>query len=214
VSQAGVEGRLDQLWGQFAVGLFKAGFILVGLYFLDRRGRRPLLLLSVALVTLCLCGLAVGFALDAPPFWTIGTLCVYMAAFSIGEGPVTWVVTSEVFPYRLRSKAAAVATLLNRGTSGIVASTFLSFSDAVTSAGAFAIFAVISSMHFVFVYCCLPETKGRTLEEIAVLFGDADVATTSHTSPLSSGACAGSAGNATHNPQQAGRNVVLIATHI
>jgi MFS family permease len=118
--KAGVDNRLDQLWGQFAVGLFKAAFILVGVFFLDRRGRRPLLLLSTALVTLCLCALAVGFAVDAPPMFTIGTLCIYMASFSVGEGPVTWVVTSEVFPYSLRSKAAALATLLNRGTSGIV----------------------------------------------------------------------------------------------
>jgi sugar porter (SP) family MFS transporter len=89
MDKAGMHRRVDQLWGQFAVGVFKAGFIFVGLLLLDRCGRRPVLLLSTALVTLCIVGLAVCFATNAPPVYTIITLCLYMASFSIGEGPIT-----------------------------------------------------------------------------------------------------------------------------
>jgi hypothetical protein len=90
--------------------------------------------------------------------------------FSIGLGPMTAVYTSEIFPLRLRALGYAVGVACNRVTSGVVSMTFLSLSSAITIAG-------IVALSWVFFFTCLPETRGRTLEEMGELFGMIDAGT-------------------------------------
>ena len=133
-----------------------------------------MLLFSCAATTVALLALATCFATAAPPTAIGASLCAFMAAFAVGEGPVTWVVISEVFPLRLRGRGVALAMCLNRLVSGLCATTFLSLSGALGSAGAFYLFSFISLCHVVFVYRCVPETKGQSLEQIEVNFRDRD----------------------------------------
>ena len=92
--------------------------------------------------------------------------CLFCGSFSIGWGPITWVLISEIFPLTIRSRAMSVCTVVNRLMSGTVALTFLSLQDAITPAGAWFFYMTISVISVIFVFCLVPETKGKTLEEI------------------------------------------------
>ncbi|GKF35210.1 probable polyol transporter 4, partial [Tanacetum coccineum] len=85
-------------------------------------------------------------------------------------GPVCWVITSEIFPLRLRAQASALGAVGNRVCSGVVAMSFLSVSRAISMAGTFTIFTVFSALSVGFVYKLVPETKGKSLEQIELLF--------------------------------------------
>jgi MFS family permease len=81
-------------------------------------------------------------------------------------GPVVWTVISEIYPNRVRGRAIAVATAFNWLAAFIVAQFFLSVVDAIGEATTFLIFAAMCLVSFVFVARLVPETKGRSLEEI------------------------------------------------
>ncbi|KAK4744988.1 hypothetical protein SAY87_011300 [Trapa incisa] len=177
--KAGITSSDMKLLATIAVGLVKTLFILVATFFLDRVGRRPLLLSSVAgmigsLVALATC-LTIIDQSSSRLMWAI-VLCIlstlsYVAFFSIGLGPITWVYSSEIFPLRLRAQGCALGVLVNRVTSGVLTMTFLSLSRAITTGGSFFLFSLIASIAWAFVYTLIPETQGRTLEEMEKMFG-------------------------------------------
>ncbi|XP_027159934.1 polyol transporter 5-like [Coffea eugenioides] len=177
--KAGITNDTDKLLATMAVGFTKTLFILVATFFLDKVGRRPLLLSSVAGMIGSLALLGVGLTIvdhsDHKMVWAIA-LCLimvlaYVSFFSIGLGPITWVYSSEIFPLRLRAQGCSIGVAANRVTSGVISMTFLSLSKAITTGGAFFLFAGIASVAFAFFYTLLPETRGRTLEEMEELFG-------------------------------------------
>jgi len=167
LQDAGVTELKMQLLGCLVVGLFKTMFVMVGQFNLDSYGRRPVLLCSIALVTVALGMLATNFTIHEPPAWlAMASLCTFVSAFSIGEGPVTWVLVAEIFPMSIRSKGTSLAMGLNRMMSGAIATLFLSMNQVLTAAGTFWLFSVVSLGHLYFTYTTVPETKGKTLEEI------------------------------------------------
>ncbi|KAL0305780.1 UNVERIFIED_CONTAM: putative polyol transporter 4 [Sesamum radiatum] len=97
-------------------------------------------------------------------------VCANVAFFSVGIGPICWVVSSEIFPLRLRAQASAFGAVGSRVSSGLVAMSFLSVTHAITVGGTFLVFAAISALSVAFVYKYVPETKGKSLEEIEMLF--------------------------------------------
>nr|XP_043623851.1 polyol transporter 5-like [Erigeron canadensis] len=177
--KAGIVKDTPQLLATIAVGFVKTMFILVATFFLDKVGRRPLLLSSVAGMIVSLMGLAIGLTIidhsDHKLHWAIA-LCIatvlsYVAFFSIGMGPVTWVYSSEIFPLRLRAQGCSAAVAMNRVVSGTISMTFLSLSHAMTFGGAFFLFMGIAMVAFVFFYTLYPETQGKNLEEVEQVFG-------------------------------------------
>ncbi|XP_068652194.1 probable polyol transporter 4 [Aristolochia californica] len=179
--KAGVAGDQAVLAATVAVGLTKTIFILVAIFLIDRVGRKPLLYVSTIGMTFCLFGLALTLSLLAHGLGSkeLGTglailmVCGNVAFFSVGIGPVCWVLTSEIFPLRLRSQAAGLGAVGNRVSSGLIAMSFLSLSGAISMAGTFCLFGIISALAVAFVHFLVPETKGKTLEEIELLFQDA-----------------------------------------
>ncbi|CAM0906479.1 unnamed protein product [Alopecurus aequalis] len=177
---AGITGDNRILGTTVAVGATKTVFILVATFLLDRIGRRPLLLSSVGGMVISLIGLAAGLTVvsnhpDEKITWAI-VLCIfcimaYVAFFSIGLGPITWVYSSEIFPLHVRALGCSLGVAVNRLTSGVISMTFLSLSKAITIGGAFFLFAGIASFAWVFFFTYLPETRGRTLEDMSSLFG-------------------------------------------
>ncbi|CAL5387890.1 unnamed protein product [Camellia sinensis] len=101
----------------------------------------------------------------------ITSVLAYVATFSIGMGPITWVYSSEIFPLRLRAQGICVGVAVNRVLSGTLSMTFLSLYKAITIGGAFFLFMGVAMVGWVFFYTLLPETQGKTLEEMQVLFG-------------------------------------------
>ncbi|GAB2291245.1 Polyol transporter 5 [Dionaea muscipula] len=178
--KAGITNDTQQLLATVAVGFVKTMFILVATFFLDRVGRRPLLLSSVGGMVLSLVTLGTALTvIDHAPhrvMWAvvlaITTVLSYVAFFSIGMGPITWVYSSEIFPLRLRAQGCALAVAVNRVVSGIISMTFLSLSKAITTGGAFYLFAGIATVAWFFFFAFLPETQGRVLEQMGVLFAD------------------------------------------
>ncbi|XP_059653834.1 polyol transporter 5-like [Cornus florida] len=178
--KAGITNDTDKLLATMAVGFVKTMFILVATFFLDRTGRRPLLLTSVAGMIVSLMLLGVGLTIidhsDGKITWAVAlcmiTVSSFVAFFSIGMGPITGVYTSEIFPLKLRAQGFSVGVGVNRVTSGVIAMTFISLYKAITIGGAFFLFAGIASVSWFFFFTFLPETQGRTLEEMETLFGD------------------------------------------
>ncbi|OMO57694.1 Sugar/inositol transporter [Corchorus olitorius] len=89
-----------------------------------------------------------------------------------GLGPITWVYSSEIFPMKYRAQGNSIAVSINRVVSGVVSMTFLTIAHKITFAGVFFILAGIAAVGTIFFYFFLPETKGKTLEEIGALFED------------------------------------------
>ncbi|CAL0334180.1 unnamed protein product [Lupinus luteus] len=178
--KAGIKSNRNKLLATVAVGFVKTSSILVATFLLDRVGRRVLLLTSVSGLILSLVTLAVSLTIidhsDTTIKWAIGlsiaAVLSYAGTFSIGSGPITWVYSSEIFPLRLRAQGVAVGAVVNRVTSGVITMTFLSLSNAITIGGAFFLFAGIAVTAWIFHYTMLPETRGKTLEEIEGSFGN------------------------------------------
>ncbi|CAD6259047.1 unnamed protein product [Miscanthus lutarioriparius] len=176
---AGITTERQLLAATVAVGFFKTAFIALAIVLIDRVGRKPLLYVSTVGMTACLAALSAALFLQARGSVSRGagvgvailTVCGDVAFFSVGIGPICWVVSSEIFPLRLRSQAAALGAVANRVTSGAVAMSFLSICRAISVSGAFAAFAAISALSVLFVHKFVPETSGKTLEQIESLFG-------------------------------------------
>lgn len=178
--KAGITNDTDKLLATIAVGFTKTVFILVATFMLDRFGRRVLLLFSAGGMAVSLFGLAVGLTIieqynHEKITWAIA-LCITctlssVAFFSIGMGPIAWVYSSEIFPLQLRAQGCSMGVAVNRLTSGILLITFISLYKAITIGGAFFLYTGIAVVAWIFFYTLLPETKGRSLEEMETLFG-------------------------------------------
>lgn len=173
---AGIQDKSKLLAATVAVGVSKTTFILVAIFLIDKLGRKPLLYVSTIGMTVCL--FSIGVTLTFIGQGQVGIamailfVCSNVAFFSVGIGPVCWVLTSEIFPLRLRAQAAALGAVGNRVCSGLVAMSFLSVTRAISVGGTFFVFSVISAISVLFVYALVPETKGKSLEQIELLFKD------------------------------------------
>lgn len=171
---AGIKGNTQVLAATVAVGFTKTIFILFAIFLIDRAGRKPLLYVSTIGMTFCL--LSLGLTLCTMENSKLGILlaiifvCGNVAFFSVGIGPICWVVSSEIYPLKLRAQASAVGAVGSRVSSGLVAMSFLSVTRAITVGGTFLVFAAISALSVIFVHKCVPETKGKTLEQIEMMF--------------------------------------------
>ncbi|XP_057525615.1 probable polyol transporter 4 [Amaranthus tricolor] len=178
LKSAGIEGNTELLAATVAVGLTKTVSILIALVLIDRIGRKPLLYTSTIGMTVCLFCISISL-----PFMGKGAagialallfVCGDVAFFSVGIGPICWVLTSEIYPLRLRAQAVAVGFAANRVCSGLVSLSFLSVSSAISVPGTFLIFSALSALSVLFVHKIVPETKGKTLEQIECLFQESD----------------------------------------
>lgn len=177
--KAGIRTDKKLLLANIGVGVTKTIFITASTFFIDKAGRRKLLLTSVGGMIVALLGL--GFALtivhqshDQRVAWalwlSIATCYIYVMFFSIGLAPVTWVYSSEIFPLKLRAQGASIGVAVNRVTNATVSITYLSLVNALTIGGTFFMFASMSILAWIFFFFFLPETKGRSLEEMEQVF--------------------------------------------
>ncbi|EEF37622.1 sugar transporter ERD6-like 7 [Ricinus communis] len=139
---------------------------------IDKAGRKPLLLVSATgLVIACLItGTSFylktnDLALKAVPALAVTGILLYIGSFSAGMGAVPWVVMSEIFPINIKGVAGSLATLMNWFGAWTISYTY-NFLMSWSSYGTFIIYAAINALGIVFVAKVVPETKGRTLEQI------------------------------------------------
>jgi len=153
------------------VGLVNVLATVVAISLVDKAGRRPLLLLGTAVQSLALGMIGWMFFANlsaTQPVVLFGCIIVFIAAFGLAIGPIGWLFCSEVFPNRVRGRAMSVAAMSVWISCYIVAQTFPMLNDnpKIGPAYTFWVYAVVSLFSFVFVLLFIPETKGRTLEQI------------------------------------------------
>ncbi|KAF9609427.1 hypothetical protein IFM89_016227 [Coptis chinensis] len=176
---AGIVSRNALLGATVAVGCVKTFSILISTFFVDKVGRRPILLSSVGGMIVAVTLLAFGLTMiEHNPHkklsWALG-LCIamillYVGFFSMGLGPIAWVYSSEIYPLRLRAQGTSMGVAMNRVMSGIIGTTFLSMTKALTTGGSFFLFAGVCVIAWLFFFMFLPETRGRNLEDMDALF--------------------------------------------
>ncbi|KAK4753956.1 hypothetical protein SAY87_002060 [Trapa incisa] len=177
---AGVRNKKHLFGVNVIMGASKTAFVLVSALYLDRFGRRPLLLIGSAGMAASLAALGLGSKFlehsNPKPLWAIVVcivaVCTDVSFFSIGLGPITWVYSTEIFPSRLRAQGMALAVSVNRLVSGAVSMSFLSVCHRISFGGMFFLLCGVMVMGTVFIYFFLPETRGRSLEEMGALFED------------------------------------------
>ncbi|WP_310963202.1 sugar porter family MFS transporter [Nocardioides terrisoli] len=175
------EKNAAALAGTLIVGVTNVVFTIVAVLLLDRVGRRPLLLTGTVGLLAALVVLGVYFSsstLQQDYGWiALAGLILFIAAFAIGLGPVFWLMISEIFPVGVRGAAMATCTIFNWGANFVVAQTFLTLSGAMGRNGVFFLYAGLAVLSIVFFVLRVPETKGRSLEEIQDDLGSAEALT-------------------------------------
>ncbi|KAL5835570.1 hypothetical protein ACOSQ3_015127 [Xanthoceras sorbifolium] len=158
--------------GTIAMVVVQIPMTLLGVLLMDKSGRRPLLMVSAAGTCLGCLLTALSFFLQDLQQWKEGTpslalvgVLVYTGSFSLGMGGIPWVIMSEVFPINMKGSAGSLVTLVSWLGSWIISYAF-NFIMKWNSAGTFFIFSTICGFTVLFVAKLVPETKGRTLEEI------------------------------------------------
>ena len=156
----------DILMNIVVTGVTNVVFTFVAIRTVDRWGRRALMLFGSA-------SLAVIYAVLGACYWAgvsgvfmLALVVLAIACYAMSLAPVTWVVLSEIFPARVRGVAMAVSTFFLWAASFVLTYTFPSLNEAVGAAGAFWLYGAICVAGFLFILGRLPETKGKTLEEL------------------------------------------------
>jgi SP family arabinose:H+ symporter-like MFS transporter len=140
---------------------------LVAMVFLDRWGRRVILMTASGGMAVALACLVIGLNTpNAPPVLMLASILFYVAFFAFGMGPGPWLIISEIFPTKVRGRAASIATSTLWSGALLVTFTFLSLVRVLKLSGTFAVFGALSFACFLYVWKAVPETKGRTLEQI------------------------------------------------
>lgn len=159
------------LGGQVLLGAVNVVFTVLALWKMDTLGRRPLLLLGNLGVCLSLVMIGLFFATGVKAgVWLVAFLSWYLASFAFSLGPIPWVVMSEIFPTRIRGRAMSIATVSLWLTNTVVCQTFPWLDQNLGPAVTFWIYAALVFPVFPFVWKLMPETKGRSLEELEKLF--------------------------------------------
>jgi MFS family permease len=134
---------------------------------IDRVGRKILLLGGSAGMTVTLCVLGWALRSTSPsPGLVVACVLLYIGFFDLSLGPVTWVCLAELFPNAVRGQAMSVATLALWSACLAVSTTFLTLMHLLSPGGTFWLYAALSALAFVTVWRWVPETKGRSLENI------------------------------------------------
>jgi len=152
------------------VGLINFIFTFVAILFIDKTGRRSLYLIGSTGMVITLIMLAISFYLKMQGIFTLICILLFIAFFASCIGPVFWTLVSEIFPNRIRGKALAFASFTQWIFNFLVVLLFPHFLASVGGAKTFLFLAIMSLFQLLFTYFYVPETKGKSLEEIEQLW--------------------------------------------
>ena len=152
------------------VGLINFIFTFVAIFFIDKIGRRSLYLIGSTGMVITLVMLAISFHLKMEGIFTLICILLFIAFFASCIGPVFWTLVSEIFPNRIRGKALAFASFTQWIFNFLVVLLFPHFLASVGGAKTFLFLALMSLFQLLFTYFYVPETKGKSLEEIEQLW--------------------------------------------
>jgi sugar porter (SP) family MFS transporter len=148
------------------IGLINGLFTFVAILLIDKVGRRKLYLIGSAGMSITLVLLSVSYALKLDGIFTLICIMAFMAFFAACIGPVFWTLVSEIFPNRIRGKALAFASFTQWVFNFLVVLLFPHFLKTAGGAATFLFLAAMSALQWWFTWKNVPETKGKSLEEI------------------------------------------------
>jgi SP family arabinose:H+ symporter-like MFS transporter len=149
------------------IGTVNLIFTIVAMLFLDRWGRRAILMTACAGMAASLGALVVAMHFhNISGVVLLSFILLYVAFFAFGMGPGVWLYMSEIFPTKIRGRAVALATSALWAGTLVVTFTFLSLVKVLGIGGTFGIYAVLSAVCFIYIATSVPETRGRPLEQI------------------------------------------------
>ncbi|XP_026481106.1 facilitated trehalose transporter Tret1-2 homolog [Ctenocephalides felis] len=143
----------------------------LSLLLIDRAGRKPLLIGSGAVMSMAMASMGAAFYLheqgnDSLGFLPLVSLVVFMIGFSFGYGCIPFLLIGELFPAKQRALLSSIAGSFNLAAMFLVIKTYHMLQDILTSAGTFWLYSILCASSILFVIFCVPETKGKSLEEI------------------------------------------------
>ncbi len=151
------------------MGLVNVIFTVIAIFTVDKWGRKPLLIIGST-------GMAIGmFAISGLAYFeiigisTLVFIIIYTASFMMSWGPITWVLISEIFPNKIRGKAVAIAVAAQWTANYLISSTYPAMME-LSGAFTYGFYGVMSVLSLIFVWKMVPETKGRTLEDMEELW--------------------------------------------
>lgn len=163
--------------GSVLVGVVQVFFTAVAAVVMDRAGRKLLLMISGVSMAISTAAFGVYFFLLEQPqpqtqlaWLALLSMGVFISGFALGWGPIPWLLMSEILPVKVRGFAGALCVLTNWSMAFLVTKTFQDMMIALTSAGTFWLFSFMCVLNLVFTTFCVPETKGKTLEQIEAIF--------------------------------------------
>ncbi len=166
LSNAGIS-MSNALLGQVIFGVANMLFTLIAIWKVDSWGRRPLYIYGTAGATITLALTGICFYMGATDsIWLLVCILAFLACFAFSIGPLKFVVASEIFPNAIRGRALAISIMVMWVADTIVGQITPLLLDGVGAAGTFWFFSFFCLIAFVFVLKLLPETKGKSLEEI------------------------------------------------
>ncbi len=168
---AGFTDTLGALYATIGVGVVNFAMTFVAIFFTDKIGRKPLLYAGLLGVTISLFVLGGSFYLtdilgDKLKWVAVGSVVFYIACFAFSLGPIGWIIVSEIMPLKIRGLAMSICTMANFGFNFLVALTFPVLLEHIGEAYTFWIFGFVGIFSLWFTFFYIPETKGRSLEQI------------------------------------------------
>jgi len=166
--QAGFTSANSAILATSVVGVVNVIATIIATFLLDKMGRRTLLMIGTVLMIGALLLLGIVFASGSRHIGslTLITLVLYIFAFAISMGPVFWLMSAEIFPTRVRAAGSSICSFSNWTANFLVSMTFLSLVSAVGPSFTFCLYALMGVLALVFCWAMVPETKGKTLEQI------------------------------------------------
>jgi SP family xylose:H+ symportor-like MFS transporter len=158
------------------VGSVNLIFTVLAIFTVDKYGRKPLLFTGALVMALAMTGLGLTFYFHSMGLLSLIFMLLYTAGFAFSWGPVVWVMLSEIFPNKIRGKAMAVAVAAQWIANYLISSTFPILNKSswlnhyFNHAFAYWLYGLMGVLAAIFVYKMLPETKGKTLEEMEKLW--------------------------------------------
>lgn len=160
------------------MGIVNIAFTLVAVFTVEKLGRKPLLISGSLGMAVGAIGVALSNLVSMPPLAPVIFIMIYSASFMFSWGPICWVLISEIFPNTIRSSAVAIAVAFQWIFNFIVSSSFVplynmragSMGESFGHVFVYAMYGIFCVVAAWFVYRLVPETKGKTLEEMTALW--------------------------------------------
>jgi SP family xylose:H+ symportor-like MFS transporter len=157
---------------QIFVGGTNLLFTIIAIWTVDKLGRKPLMIIGSVGMGICLFGMGMAGVYQAKGLWLLSFVLGYIACFALSVGPVVWVILAEIFPTKIRGRAMGIATICLWAANTVVTQTYPMMAEneflirVFRNGFPYFVYGTMCIVLIVFMWHFVPETKGKSLEEI------------------------------------------------